>query len=650
MAENIVAYTIQLNTENAKVKIDGLTKGFVSAKTAFKNLNVELSKVNSNLDNNRDKTGLAGAAVVEIGRTISDSNYGFTAMANNISQLTTLMTTLVATSGGVRQGFRELGKALAGPLGIIVAFQIVIAILERFAKNAKNTETSFNNIEKAAGSAGTKLTILKKSIEDNNISLKEKEKAIAAANKEYKDLNLQLDENGQLTKDSTTAIDNKIEALKRLAKANAYLKELEKLYGELALSATKTDSEFVSTVNNIGKVLGQLGQTGGFVDVMIGTEQENREKVQQQINALLKAIGDQNLVDDIIGGDEKTLTNKLAAFLEKFRNKRIEAETKTKLELLKVQEEFAIKEAKALGATQDQLIDIIKYYQIKRTEVEVAGLEARFKALAISTKKAREKAVKDSAAELKRTNTAFSEFAAKRTQEIYNEEQNAIRVEEKRQERLDKQIAVAQAVGAAVSGVANNIDAAYQKELDIEQNKTNELNNQLRERLANEQLSADERKNIQGQIAKNDEALRLKQEATEKKRFKANKAAAIAEATISTFLAATGVLKDTKGGSVARIAGMVAVIGAGLAQVAMISKQQFVSSQSSIGAGASASSGGGAQVQAPDFNVVGQSSSNQIASVIQSQMQKPIRTYVVSKDVSTAQEMDRNIVKTASLG
>ena len=95
---------------------------------------------------------------------------------------------------------------------------------------------------------------------------------------------------------------------------------------------------------------------------------------------------------------------------------------------------------------------------------------------------------------------------------------------------------------------------------------------------------------------------------------------------------------------------MVAVIGAGLAQVAMISKQQFVSSQSSIGAGASASSGGGAQVQAPDFNVVGQSSSNQIASVIQSQMQKPIRTYVVSKDVSTAQEMDRNIVKTASLG
>jgi hypothetical protein len=649
MAENIVVYTVRVNTENGKVKIDGLTKGFVSAKTAVKNLNTELLTVNDSLDKNRDKTGLAGAAVVEIGRTISDSNYGFQAMANNISQVATLMTTLIATSGGVRGGLRELGKAFAGPLGIIVLFQVAIALLEKFSMNSKNTETSLNNIEKAAGSAGTKLTILKKSIEDNNISLKEKEKAIAAANKEYKDLNLQLDENGQLTKDSTTAIDNKIEALKRLAKANAYLKELEKLYGELALSATKTDSEFVSTANNIGKILGQLGQTGGLVDVMIGTEQENREKIQQQINALLKAIGDQNLVDDIIGGDEKTLTDKLAAFLEKFRKKRIEAETKTKLELLKVQEDFAIKEAKALGATQEQLIDIIKYYQIKRTEIEVAGLEARFKALALSTKKAREKAIKDSAAELKRTNTAFSEFAAKRTQEIYNEEQNAIRVEEKRQERLDKQIAVAQAVGAAVTGIADNIDAAYQKEIDIEQNKTTAINNELRQRLANENLSADERRSIQDKIARNDEALRVKQEAIEKKRFKANKTAAIAEATVNTFLAATGVLKSTEGGSIQRIAGMIAVIGAGLAQVAMISKQQFVSSQSSLSGSGAGTSGTGGGVQAPEFNIVGASSARQLADVVEGQLNRPIKTYVVSSDVSTAQSLERNIVEGASI-
>ena len=42
--------------------------------------------------------------------------------------------------------------------------------------------------------------------------------------------------------------------------------------------------------------------------------------------------------------------------------------------------------------------------------------------------------------------------------------------------------------------------------MTIEQNKTNALNNELRERLNNENLSAGERKNIQLKIARNDEA------------------------------------------------------------------------------------------------------------------------------------------------
>ena len=194
------------------------------------------------------------------------------------------------------------------------------------------------------------------------------------------------------------------------------------------------------------------------------------------------------------------------------------------------------------------------------------------------------------------------------------------------------------------------MDASFQREMDLEQDKTNKVNNELKERLANEQLSADERKKIQNQIGQNDEALRKKQDEIERKKFKMNKAASIANATINTYLAATAALKDPALSTFQRIASMVAIIGSGLAQVAVIAKQKFVSSQSSIGAGAAASGAGTSGVQAPDFNVVGQSSSNQIASVIQSQMQKPIRTYVVSKDVSSAQEMDRNIVKGASIG
>lgn len=596
---NIKVLKLEVDTGTGAIKVNGITKSIQEASAATKEFVNSSKQLGKALDQNRDKTGLAGAAVVEIGRTISDSNYGFTAMANNISQLATLMTTLVATSGGVRQGFRELGKAMAGPLGIIVAFQVVIAVLERFAKNSKNTENSLNNIEKAAGGAGAKLTILKKSIEDNNISLEEKEKAIAAANKEYKDLNLQLDENGQLTKDSTTAIDNKIEALKRLAKANAYLKELEKLYGELALSATKTDSEFVSTANNIGKVLGQLGQTGGLLDVMIGTEQENRERIQQQINALLKAVGDQNLVDEMFGSKDGKL------------------KPSTKEKIKKIATEI-------IGTTIDQ---------IRKLQKEGDSIIDRL--LGEEPSAWAERQLKESA-----------KNALKGLKEIDIQEESPFGT------TLDFYV---QQIAMATDAAAMVIDSAFESDMVREQNKTTALNNELRERLANEKISAEERKSIQVQIAANDEKLRLKQEETAKKRFKVEKALRISMAVMDTYSSALRAYASQliPGDPTSIVRAEIArgvTVAMGLANVASIAMQKFVTSASSSSPGLGASGVGGGGVQAPDFNIVGQSASNQIATAVQGQFQQPIKAYVVSKDVSTAQEMDRNIIGSATLG
>ena len=51
----------------------------------------------------------------------------------------------------------------------------------------------------------------------------------------------------------------------------------------------------------------------------------------------------------------------------------------------------------------------------------------------------------------------------------------------------------------------------------------------------------------------------------------------------------------------------------------------------------------------PAFNVVGASGETQLADAIGSQTQQPTRAYVVSNDVTTAQEMDRNIIEGASI-
>lgn len=70
----------------------------------------------------------------------------------------------------------------------------------------------------------------------------------------------------------------------------------------------------------------------------------------------------------------------------------------------------------------------------------------------------------------------------------------------------------------------------------------------------------------------------------------------------------------------------------------------------SAGGSSSVSSGGMAAPAAPNFNVVGASSTNQLAQTISSKEQQPIKTYVVAGDISTAQSLNRNIIQSASIG
>jgi len=58
--------------------------------------------------------------------------------------------------------------------------------------------------------------------------------------------------------------------------------------------------------------------------------------------------------------------------------------------------------------------------------------------------------------------------------------------------------------------------------------------------------------------------------------------------------------------------------------------------------------GGGAPIP-PAFNVVGSSGETQLADAIGGQTQRPARAFVVSNDVTTAQELDRNIIEGASI-
>ena len=130
----------------------------------------------------------------------------------------------------------------------------------------------------------------------------------------------------------------------------------------------------------------------------------------------------------------------------------------------------------------------------------------------------------------------------------------------------------------------------------------------------------------------------------------AGKAAAIAEATIQTFLSAQKAYSSTVGVPV--VGPVLAPINAGLAIAAGIKNIQAITAVKTPGGGGGSSStvnnsfdGATAQTQAPSFNIVGNSGVNQLAQL----QQTPVQAYVVSGQVTTAQALDRNRIENATL-
>jgi len=141
------------------------------------------------------------------------------------------------------------------------------------------------------------------------------------------------------------------------------------------------------------------------------------------------------------------------------------------------------------------------------------------------------------------------------------------------------------------------------------------------------------------------------------KQTAAGKAAAIAEATINTYKAATSAYSSLSGipivgPALGAVAAGVAV-AAGIANVKKILAVKTPGGGGSAGAGAGVS-GGGATVApgtAPNVSFVS-SSENQIANTINRNQasQAPIKAYVVSSDMTTQQQLDRNLVNKTSIG
>ena len=129
---------------------------------------------------------------------------------------------------------------------------------------------------------------------------------------------------------------------------------------------------------------------------------------------------------------------------------------------------------------------------------------------------------------------------------------------------------------------------------------------------------------------------------------KAGKAAAAAAALINTYQGITAELA-TKTVTPFEFAIKLANI-ATTAAIGFKSVKDILKTDPKTASGGSVPTGSAPASAPPAFNIVGTAAGNQLAETIAGQSQQPIKAYVTSQDVTTAQSLERNIVNGAAIG
>ena len=611
MAQEIrdVVFNIQVRTEDGAVKIDGLTKGFVKAETAFKKMQTTLNSTNEAMKGAGISTGLANTAILEFGRTVSDAPYGIQGMGNNITQLVTILGQMsqAAKEGGSVLG--SLRQAFVGPLGVVIAIQLAVAAFEFYRKSQQGAVKETNKVIDAQVRAGFNLKLVRDALLDETTALSEKQEIITALNDKYPEWNLSLEESGNISQENVQKIDAEIEALERLAKAKAFQSILEDLYAEKAQKASEFAAKQGGVINALEQAFRGFGNVTAGASQQVSSFANDMSGIDKEIAAVTEMIKGEGLIDLLIGeGKDKGKSKKERR--EKVKTVVVETYDIAIVEAENRRKEIE-KKLKSLGLDFPSLI--------------LGGEEG---------KNALGEGILSLAEGLEETGTSD------RIKEIMRK---AVFPED-----------ILDGLDTLLDSASGLVGAQAERDLAIETNKTNALNDQLKQRLANEQLSAQERDKINQQISRNEAALVARENEINKKRFEQQKALQLASATAelyrTAFLAYGSqlVIGDPTSPIRAQIAQGIA-LAAGLANIAMIAKQKFTGKAMPSPNLVAQGGGAPAESQGPAFNLIGSGGQSQLAAAIAAQQQSPVKAYVVSGEVTTAQSLERNKIQEASI-
>lgn len=665
----------------------------------------QVTRVNAGM---ASSAGLAGAATMELGRIASDFNYGIRGIANNVSQFASLFVSLSISAGGAGKALKEIGKQISGPLGILLAIQAVIALIEGLDRKFGFFNKKVNEADKAlekfneelSGRQGS-IELLKtyaKIVQDVNGDLDDQKLALNKLKKEGYDPTIGSIEQfieaqgklaviqslSELFKEETKSIisqrrelDDQIEeanskiALLRDTFTEEQLKQRAVVSGTAGGAAQMTPAMRLKTLQNQvqsltterGNLFDQLDSLSDdlrieierilddnpFLSILLGgkgdTDEDKRDPVQSLLSNFLQRRS--SIIDETKAINDKLLTDDI--------------DSQEKVNLLKLDlEYFYLREKlKANGATNKELLALDEAYFIDRGSM--------VKKYAEEYLKEEKKTIGKSGVEefLKRFSNKVDETAKNSNDALLNMLKN-------QQEMLKQFKNSIGSLSDLISNLADSRRATLEAQIEgIESN--------TKRQLANERLSEEERNQIRANAEQRKIEIQkqsIKSELKFQQAMFAMKAAelaldismAIKQSQIDAARAKSSIVADSAKSSVTLKAGaskaaasapppfnlpsilayaaQAAIIVTGIIKAKREAKAALASIGQSVSFGPdpSADSFGG-----PTFNVVGSTGTSQIADVIGAANQKPIKAYVVSDEITNAQQLDQRIVENAGI-
>ena len=655
----------------------------------------------------RAQSGLNNAILLETGRLASDASFGFTAIANNLSQVVSLTQSFVRTNGSAVESFKQLRDSLLGAGGVMIGVQLLISFLPKIIAFFSDTTKEVNKFQKAIDDATKSL--------DTQIETFE---TLTSRLEKYGDIGELGADVNYLLAGSFSEFDKALNAIDEgaLLKITDSFGE-EKLLGgaEATEVLRKKFLELLNVRREEAEIAARLEAKDENGNLIIRKNTELRNKlIQRTITLLRTRLELEEMLDieapkrakDSAEFQIKIFEAKFADFdkiEQRYRERSQAAELMTNEEVLAqtqqnemakidiIEEAFVRKEQLRLKDYKSQLEQDVKAGKITRETADRLSREADEKYLS---------SIKDLGEKRKSLESEVLNFISSlRTRQIRRDANFAesqfdqmVKVERKlafdRLETFKIGFGDEEAFYDARAALLQQEIIRQKKLVDATKEGTLQRANaeaalfktqqQFRANdLAKEKAAIDEKMRINQQyisfarsISTILSELAGENEEIQKAALIFEKGAAIADVVfqanasnamiLSNMLAANSMILTRYAGvipaaapemaAVTKLAtGMMTMnkIGAGLSIGAILATGY--NQYRLIGQNGSTGGTGSASVQAPDFNVVGASPTNQLAEAVSGQMQQPVRAFVVGAEITEQQELDRKIIETAGL-